>query len=298
MRWVLRRFREFSVPAVLAGTALVVTACGGGQSGNQSPPPPSSITLSTLAPGYAVAGTGSTSIFVNGSGFTDSSIVQWNGNALPTTFGTNQILSASISNSLIAAPGAAQITVKDGSGATSNSLPFGIASAAAANAGVIGMISVAPDGSPANGDSLVGPSISATGRYVAFQSAATNLASGPASGFQEIYERDTCIGAPSGCSPNTIRVTVTYDGTPANGHSRASGISADGRYVVFNSSATNILPNSGDCSPSTGIACVFLRDTCTGARSGCVPNTTAISKDMNGNIVRGGGTPLLPTVGL
>ncbi|HEV7217753.1 MAG TPA: hypothetical protein VGN39_02680, partial [Terriglobales bacterium] len=73
MRWIGRIFWSswgFAVPAVLAGTALVLTACGGGQSGTQAPPPPPSITLSTLVPGYAVAGTGSTSVFVNGSGFT------------------------------------------------------------------------------------------------------------------------------------------------------------------------------------------------------------------------------------
>ena len=34
---------------------------------------------------------------------------------------------------------------------------------------------------------------------------------------------------------------MTYDGTAPNGHSRASTISGDGRYVAFDSSATNIL---------------------------------------------------------
>ncbi len=290
MRWLGGSFAKAAAALVVAVAALVTTECGGGVG---PPPPPGSPVLNVLVPNYAVAGTGSTSIFVNGTGFTNSSVVQWNGTPLPTTFGTNQILSASISSSLLALPGAAAITVEDGSsGATSNSLSFGIASPAAATAGVVAMITVAADGTPANGDSLVGPSISATGRYVAFQSAATNLAPGPASGFQEIYERDTCIGGPLGCSPGTGRITITYDGSPVNGHSRASAISADGRYVVFESSATNILPNSGDCNP--GIACVFLRDTCTGAAAGCVAQTAAISVDMNGNIVRGGGTALTP----
>ncbi len=287
--------RKFPAVAILAAALLATTECGGAGQTVPPPPPPPSTTLNTLVPNYAVAGTGSTSIFVDGSGFTNSSVVEWNGAPLPTTFGTSQILSTSISGSLLALPGAAAITVKDSSsGASSNSLPFGIASPAAATAGVVSIITVAADGTPANGDSLVAPSISATGRYVAFQSAATNLAPGPASGFEEIYERDTCIGALQGCTPNTIRVTVTYDGSVVNGHSRDSAISSDGRYVAFDSSATNILPNSGDCAPSTGIACIFLRDTCIGASSGRVPNTIPISVDVNGTIVRGGGTAITP----
>jgi hypothetical protein len=269
---------------------LLLNACGGG--GGVHPPPPPSITLTSLVPNYAVAGSGNTSVFVNGSGFTASSVVQWNGNPLPTTFGTNQILSASIGNSLIAQPGAAQIAVKDGS-AISNALTFGVASPAAATAGVVSMITVAPDGTPANGDSPVDYiGISSTGRYVSFQSNATNLVSGPASTHYETYERDTCIGAPTGCVPNTIRVTATYDGSAANGHSYDSNLSGNGRYVIFESGATNILPNSNDCS--AGIACVFLRDTCVGVPSGCVPSTTAISVDMSGNIVRAGGTAITP----
>ena len=247
--------------------------------------------MSTLVPSYVVAGTADISFFANGSGFSSSSIVEWNGTPLPTAFNTTEILTVQISSALIAKPGTAQITVKDSSAnATSKPLQFGIASPAAATAGVIGLITIASDGTPANGDSLVLPSISATGRYVAFQSRATNLAPGPASGFQEIYERDTCIGAPAGCTPSTIRVTVTYDGSPANFHSLRSGISANGRYVAFESEATNILPNTSDCKA----ACVFLRDTCIGAASGCVPNTSAVSVDMNGNIVRGGGTFITP----
>lgn len=278
------------------GCLLFLSACGGGGGVHQPPPPPPppSITLTTLVPSYTVAGTGDNTVYVNGNGFTTSSVVQWNGAALPTTFGTSQIVSASISSSLITLPGTTNITVKDSSsGATSNSLPFGIASAAATTAGVIAMITVAPDGSPANDDSLVQPSISATGRYVAFQSAATNLAPGPSSGYQEIYERDTCIGAPSGCTPNTIRITVTYDGSPANGHSRYSAISADGRFISFDSQATNILPGSSACAGPLG-SCVFFRDTCTGVPTGCNPATIAVSLNTSGGISTGGVPAMTP----
>ncbi|MBZ5680021.1 MAG: hypothetical protein LAO24_07940 [Acidobacteriia bacterium] len=266
----------------LAALTLMASRCGGGQNGSQQPPPPPAITVGALVPSYTVAGGNDFNFFVNGSGFTTASVVQWNGTPVPTTFGTNAILTASVSTSLIATPGMASITVKDSSsGATSNAEPFGIASPAAATAGVIAMITVAADGTPPNGDSLVAPSISATGRYVSFQSNATNLAPGPASGYQEIYERDTCIGAPAGCVPTTIRITVTHDGSPVNFHSLDSAISADGRYVAFDSEATNILPNTDVC----GSFCVFLRDTCNGAPAGCNPNTTLVTVASDGSPV-------------
>jgi hypothetical protein len=277
------------VAGVFALTALVLvaTGCGGGQSASQQPPPPT-MTIGVLVPDYTVAGGGAFGFFVNGSGFTSSSVVQWNGNPIPTSFGTNSILTASISGSLIATPGTATITVKDSSsGATSNAQPFGIASPAAATAGVIQLISIALDGSPANADSLVAPSINSDGRYVAFQSAATNLVPGPASGFQDIYLRDTCLGsAPPACTPSTIRISVTSDGSPTNFHSFDSSISGEGRFVAFDSGATNILPGTASC----GNTCAFLRDTCNGAPAGCVPTTMLISLAADGTPA-GGANP-------
>lgn len=284
----------------MVGAALLSAGCGGG--GGSSPPPPK-ITLKNLGAyysvtspfnlPYAIAGQGDFTLLANGSGFTASSVVDWNGTALATTFGDSNDLAAAASASLIATPGTVTVMVKDSStGATSNAVSFSIASAATANAGVAQLLTVAPDGTPANGDSLIAPSISATGRYVSFQSDATNLAPGPASGYEEIYERDTCIGAPTGCTPSTIRVTVTYDGSPVNFNSFDSAISADGRYVAFDTKATNILPNTGECGPG----CVFLRDTCIGAPTGCTPSTTLISVAAGGSPA-GGANPSVSSDG-
>ncbi|MGO9643096.1 MAG: hypothetical protein ACLP1Y_17535, partial [Candidatus Acidiferrales bacterium] len=272
------------------------TAGGGGGGGGGGTPPPPAITIGGAVPyygqssplnlSYAIAGQGSFQLLLAGSGFTQTSVVQWNGNALPTQFAGSQNVDASVPAALIATPGSAAITVSDpATGVVSNSYTFAIASPGALNAGVVALVSAAPDGSPANGDSLVSPSISSTGRYVAFQSNATNLAPGPASGYQEIYERDTCVGAPPGCTPSTTRVTVTYDGSPVNAHSRFSAVSADGRYIAFDSQATNILPGSSICGPLA--TCVFLRDTCIGASSVCTPTTTIISANTQGQISTG-----------
>jgi len=281
-------FGRTATVTLMALLATVGSGCGGGQSGTQvQPPPPPAITVTTLVPSYAVAGGGAFTFFVDGTGFTSASVVKWNGTTVSTTFGTDQILTASIPSSLIATPGMATITVADpNSGAASNAQPFGIASPAAATAGVVQLITIATDGSPANADSLVAPSINADGRYVAFQSAATNLVPGPASGFQDIYLRDTCLGsAPSGCVPSTTRISFTSDGSPTNGHSYDSSVSGDGRFVAFDSSATNILPGTGLCGST---ACVFLRDTCNGAAVGCIPNTTLVSVAVDGTTANGG----------
>jgi len=282
----------------LVALALMAWGCGGGQSTGPPPPPPK-IALNNLAAyysvtsqmnlTYAIAGEGAFTLLANGSGFTPTSVIEWNGTPLATSFGDSSDLAAAASASLIATPGTVSVTVSDSSsGATSNAVPFGIASPAAATAGVIQLITIALDGTPANANSLVAPSINSDGRYVAFQSAATNLVAGPASGFQDIYLRDTCLGssAPPGCTPSTTRISVTYDGSPTNFHSYDSSVSADGRFVAFDSEATNILPNTESC----GNTCAFLRDTCNGAPAGCVPATTLISVATDGTTA-GGANP-------
>lgn len=72
--------------------------------------------------------------------------------------------------------------------------------------------------------------------------------------------RDTCIGAPAGCTPSTVRVSVAnytnnFD-TQADGISDYPQISGDGHYVVFMSSATNLLSTGGN-----GYEMVYLAKT-------------------------------------
>jgi Tol biopolymer transport system component len=155
---------------------------------------------------------------------------------------------------------------------------------AGGSAAVIQLISVSPDGLPANGNSYTPPAISQTGRYVAFQSDATNLVAGPASGFADIYVRDTCAGTTSGCTPSTIRVSLADDGTLPNANSRSPSISGTGRYVAYDSGATNLVPgDTNSCSGSLcGLADVFVRDTCIGA-TGCTAHTFRVSLASDGS---------------
>ena len=86
----------------------------------------------------------------------------------------------------------------------------------------------------------------------------------------DVFVRDTCAGAPSGCTPSTQRVSVATDGTQANGASTSATIGASGRFITFKSAATNL------GSVSSSASGLFLRDTCAGAASPCAPSTQAL----------------------
>ncbi|MEI6501627.1 MAG: Ig-like domain-containing protein [Armatimonadota bacterium] len=113
--------------------------------------------------------------------------------------------------------------------------------------GVTTRASVATGGTPTNDWSFY-PSISADGRYVAFSSYATNLVAGDFNHANDVFIRDRTAGT-------TTRVSLTNSGTQASLYSDYPSISADGRYVSFDSWASNIV--LGD---SNAVADVFVRD--------------------------------------
>ena len=100
--------------------------------------------------------------------------------------------------------------------------------------GSIERVSVDATGAESDGWSTY-PSISADGRYAAFQSFARNLVPDDTNSWYDIfvYDRQT----------DTIeRITVDDSGSEGNGDSNYPAISADGRYVAFHSFATNLVP--------------------------------------------------------
>jgi Tol biopolymer transport system component len=94
--------------------------------------------------------------------------------------------------------------------------------------------------------------VSGNGRFVVFQSEATNLASGDSNGNFDVFIRDRKKGT-------TRRVSVSSSGVEGNDDSREASVSADGRYVLFASSATNLVPNDDN-----GKRDAFVRDRWTG----------------------------------
>jgi len=104
-------------------------------------------------------------------------------------------------------------------------------------------VSVDSAGNQANNNSFAIPSISGDGRFVAFNSAATNLVPGDTNGRRDIFVRDLSTNT-------TTRVSVDSAGNQGNDISFSTSISANGRFVAFDSNATNLVPgdsnNTGD----------------------------------------------------
>ena len=120
-------------------------------------------------------------------------------------------------------------------------------------------VSVDTGGGDPNGESFF-PSISGDGRYVAFASSATDLVAGDGSPVEDIFVRDLQSGT-------TTRATVDTGGGDPDAGTRHARISADGRHVVFASTATDLVTGDGNALED-----VFVRDL-------DAPSTTRASVD-------------------
>jgi Tol biopolymer transport system component len=96
------------------------------------------------------------------------------------------------------------------------------------------------------------PALTDDGRYIVFDSGASNLVTGDTNGVEDVFVRDRVSGT-------TELVSLSSSGTQANSESGFPTISADGRYVAFASTATNLV--NGD---SNGARDIFVRDRLTG----------------------------------
>jgi Tol biopolymer transport system component len=127
-------------------------------------------------------------------------------------------------------------------------------------------VSVAPDGAQADADCFA-PAVSADGRYVVLETAATNLTD-RSNGFKVIVRKDLQSG-------ETTIVSQATDGTLPDGISYTASISGDGRFVVFTSDATNLVVDD-----TNAVSDVFLRDC-------LLATTTRVS--VSGTGAQGGG---------
>jgi Tol biopolymer transport system component len=119
------------------------------------------------------------------------------------------------------------------------------------------LISEGADGEHGDADS-VDPAISANGRFVVYQTTATNIVGG-ASAVKQLVLRDrdpdgNGVYDELGTSVNEV-VTVGFNGQPADGDSATAEVSDDGRFVAFRSLAGNL---AGAYAPGTWH--VFRRD--------------------------------------
>jgi Tol biopolymer transport system component len=163
-------------------------------------------------------------------------------------------------------------------------------------------VSLSSSGAEANGDSrsVMGfglHTVSDDGRYVVFNSDATNLVNRTTDGKENVYRRDRWLGtttlmtvsstdaaANNSVGPGDYRQTIYTEVAPiimagglTVGLSPLSySMTADGRYVVFNSDATNLVP--GDTNTATDI---FLHDAANGS-------TARVSVSSDGAQAEGG----------
>jgi len=106
------------------------------------------------------------------------------------------------------------------------------------NKGSTELLSRALDGFGSGDGSSSWPSISADGRRVTFLSMASDLVQGDTNGLPDVFLYD-------GDMRQTRRVNVGPSGEQANEYSYPGGISADGRFIAFTCSATNLAGPGG-----------------------------------------------------
>jgi Tol biopolymer transport system component len=134
------------------------------------------------------------------------------------------------------------------------------------SSGQLRIVSADASGFPGNSDSWIS-SISADGRFVAFESLATNLVAGDTDDHADIFVKDLSSGS--------IRMaSTTSSGGFAATNCWHPSISADGRYVAFVSDSANLAP--GD---SNGTWDVFVKD----MSSGAVDIVSTSTDGINGN---------------
>jgi 6-phosphogluconolactonase len=113
--------------ALLTIALLILSGCGASApNGGGTPPPPNSVpTISAVSPSNANAGGATFTITISGTGFVSGSVVTWNGTVLSTTLSGAE-LTADVTSTDIAMPGAAQLTVVTPApgGGTSNPVAF------------------------------------------------------------------------------------------------------------------------------------------------------------------------------
>src|SRR3990167_9351407 len=100
--------------------------------------------------------------------------------------------------------------------------------------GEINLVSLNSSGVQTNGSNY-NASISGNAQFVVFQSTASNLVPGDTNSLADIFIRDMQ-------NLTTSRVSVSSSGEQANGKSTKSTMSSDGRYVAFESDASNLVP--------------------------------------------------------
>ncbi|HEU5159018.1 MAG TPA: hypothetical protein VFU43_18625 [Streptosporangiaceae bacterium] len=127
-------------------------------------------------------------------------------------------------------------------------------------------VSVSSTGEQADKQTYAGV-LTPDARYITFPSAASNLIPDDTNGIRDVFVRDLRTGT-------TTRESVSSSGEEADDYSETPVISADGRYVAFGSSASNLAPGR-----NIGLDDVYLRDRRNGTTSRVSVSSTGEQSD-------------------
>jgi len=294
---------DIATPGSAAITVVNPSSNGGTSNSVKFPVNNPAPTISSLSPTFVAPGGPAFVLTVNGAGFIASSRVRWNGADRTTTLVSATQLSAAIPASDIASQGTAQVTVFNPSpgGGTSGAVTVAIGNPIPQVTQLVPAV-VRPGGPDFtlylagtgfvtgatvtwNGVALPTTFVSQMELHVAVP--AGNIS---AKGSAQVVAVNP---GPGGGASNTAtlniapygvieRASVATDGSESNGSSDNPSISANGRFVAFSSSATNLA--AGD---TNGVQDIFLRDTCFGVASGCTPSTQRVSLASDGSAANG-----------
>lgn len=113
------------------------------------------------------------------------------------------------------------------------------------------------------------PVISANGRYIAFHSQANNLVAGDTNRNQDVFVHDAYTGT-------TTRVNVDTDGNQSTQGAEAPSLSADGRYVAFESRANDLVE-----ADTSFYSDIFVHDRQTGTTLRASLSATDVEADSH-----------------
>ena len=135
------------------------------------------------------------------------------------------------------------------------------------SAGITTQASVSSEGVQSNSYNY-NSMINSNGRYILFISSADNLVAGDTNQSSDVFLRDRI-------NMTTERVSLANDGSQPDGDSSSAAMSDDGRYIVFGSTASNLVAGE-----QTFFSQLYVRDRVNGT-------TQRISVDSNGVLANG-----------
>lgn len=135
------------------------------------------------------------------------------------------------------------------------------------------LVSRNTNGNGGGNDHSVGLAVSTTGRYVLFQSDATDLLPGDTNNASDVFLRDRQLGT-------TFLASVANDGGFGNRASSEAVMTPDGQWIAFISTATNLV--SGD---TNGVADLFLRHVSGGTTHWITAGGTGVNSHASSPII-------------